>query len=100
MRTRASTGYRRGFLRPGIGEGVPLLQAVDSQHRRERERPPSVLRTELGMVRRDHGFEHHSRKMVAISAKNTSRFVRFFFAAQSSDEKLNWSTIEAPTSVP
>ena len=31
----------------------------------------------------------------AISARNTSRFVRFFFAAKSSDAKLGWS-MEAP----
>ena len=37
------------------------------------------------MLRAPHGTT------AAISARNTSRFVRFFFPAKSSDAKLSWS---------
>jgi hypothetical protein len=49
------------FLRARIGQVVPLLQAVDAQHRRKRERPTATLRSELGIMRLDQRFELRPR---------------------------------------
>jgi hypothetical protein len=83
------------FLVARIRQGVPLLQAVEAQHHRDRERPSAALRADLRIVglesmiasNVDHGTT------AAISAKNTSRFVRFFLFANSSDAKLNCASM-------
>ena len=49
------------FLGAGIGQVVPLLQAVDAQHDGERKRPPPALRPELGIMRLDQRLEHAPR---------------------------------------
>ena len=49
------------FLRAGIGQVVPLLQAIDAQHDSQRERPPTALRARLGIVRLDHALERGPR---------------------------------------
>ena len=49
------------FLGPGIGERVPLLQAVDAQHRRQREWTPPALRTDLGIMRLYHRLHRTPR---------------------------------------
>jgi hypothetical protein len=53
------------FLGAGIGELIPLLQAINTQHCRQRKCPPPALRTHLRIERIDHRFErrprHHSR---------------------------------------
>src|SRR5687767_7234619 len=44
------------FLRRRIGQGVPLLQAIDAQHDWERERSPTALRPHLRIVRLDQSL--------------------------------------------
>src|SRR6185295_8209904 len=50
-----------------IGQVIPLLQAVDAQHRRERKRPATALWSHLRIVRLDQSFElgpwHHRRHL-------------------------------------
>jgi hypothetical protein len=89
-------GIVERFLGTGIGEAVPLEQALDAQHHREQKRPTTALRARLGIVRRDQGLEGSHGATAAISARNTSFFARLFFAAKSSEAKLNWSSIDAP----
>ena len=60
---------------------VPLLQAVDAQHRRERKWPTPSLWAEPGIVRLDQRFElrprHHGRHLRAM-------FERLFTGSLSS----------------
>src|SRR5207344_1392854 len=49
------------FFRAGIGEVVPLLQAINPQHHGQRKRPPPAIRTSLGIMRLDHSLERDPR---------------------------------------
>lgn len=55
------------FLRARFGQAVSLLQTVDAQHRRERERSPSAMRTHFRIMGIDQRFRrrppHHGRHL-------------------------------------
>jgi len=49
------------LLGAGVGESVPLLQAIDAQHGRHRERSPPTLRPHFRIVRLDEPLAHAPR---------------------------------------
>src|SRR6187551_3861338 len=49
------------FFRAGVGEVVPLLQAINPQHHPQWKWPPPAIRTSLGIMGLDHSFERYPR---------------------------------------
>ncbi len=79
------------FLGPGFGECVPLLRAVDAQHRRQWEWASPALRADLGIVRLDHRLERSTAQSPPSRPETHRASCAFFFAAKSSDAKRTWS---------
>ena len=82
-----------------IAQRIPVLQEMHPQHRLQRHRGPPALRPQLRIIRRDQRQQttpgHHrvrrcartSGACASLSAKNSSRRVRFFFIASRSPGK-------------